>query len=69
MSSENQEKPLPSCVQGMTRQEFLKKLVTKAAVAGTFAVLLEASTVKVHPGYAIVPSTVATTVTTTVTTG
>jgi hypothetical protein len=52
MKSEDHEKPVESCVQGITRQEFLKKLITKAAVAGTFAILLEATTVKVHPGYA-----------------
>jgi hypothetical protein len=41
-----------SCMQGIARKEFIKKVLLKAAQAGTLAAVLEVGAIRIHPVHA-----------------
>lgn len=57
MSEEQNEEP-KSCVEGLSRKEFIHKVLTKAALAASLATIA-GSTICVHPSVAQVASETA----------
>lgn len=47
-----------SCIKGLTRQEFIKKILEKAAVAGTLAAVINTQ-ISIHPSVAQMATTTA----------
>ncbi|MBY0545954.1 MAG: hypothetical protein K2W95_01555 [Candidatus Obscuribacterales bacterium] len=47
-----------SCVEGLSRKEFIKKVLEKAAVAGTLAAIVN-SQISIHPAVAQLPTATA----------
>jgi hypothetical protein len=55
---ENLEKADSSCVKGLSRKEFLKKVLGKAVIAGTLAAVVNTQ-IAVHPSVAQIASATA----------
>lgn len=48
-----------SCVEGLSRKDFIKKVLGKAAIAGTLAAVISTQ-ISVHPAVAQMPTATAT---------